>query len=495
MRLPAIALAAMLCTQTGPAAAADLDWQVVTGHSASYIERQVQRWASTGYRVQAVVADAPEATIVLAGEARLFRKMPAVAEYRVLDPGDAARVQALGAEGFVLRAIGRGRTGPALAVFERSVTARNAARDYRSVQVAPAADVQAPLEAAAADGYRVVGALGDTGSEWLILERESASNPKESASKNAAARESRVIAAPDVEKLEGDINRLASEGFECDAVWNRPPKGLALFKGGTLTAALSRRRGVASPAAHVTIDRGRQPSQSGRLIALVPYRNSFVFVIRRASQSDYSIKEVLFPDRDAKSSWLDEGLLEKLRGQWWSPIDLAWAITSSGKVTSWVGLERRETINRYGSSTALTRRDAETIPVPAGARALPNGGGEPGDAYRAFLAAIARGDLPGTKALWTGPQRASWEKRVKDFKAPLGMGFSEKDLFKSMREGMATDPAILGGWVDTDRAQIRLEATTDGTRAVADIDLVREAGIWKISQQHSWKPLAAGGAR
>jgi hypothetical protein len=270
---------------------------------------------------------------------------------------------------------------------------------------------------------------------------------------------------------------------------------LALFKGGTLMAALSRRRGAASPVAHVTIDKGRTPSESGRLIALVPYRNSFAFVIRRASQTDYSVKEVLFPDRDAKSSWLDEGVLEKLRGQWWNPIELAWAITSSGKVTSWIGLERRETINRYGSSTAVTRRDAETIAVPAGAKALPNGGGEPGDAYRAFLAAIKRGDLPGTKALWTGPQRASWEKRVKDFKAPLGMGFSEKDLFKSMREGMATDPAILGGWVDADRAQIRLEATTDGTRAVADIDLVREAGVWKISQQHSWKPLAAAGAR
>src|SRR4029453_8163777 len=122
--------------------------------------------------------------------------------------------------------------------------------DYRSVQAAPAAPLEPLLTAVAADGYRVIASVGDSGSEWVIVERDANSG---------GAREVRVLAAPDVEKLEADINALAADGFGCDAVWNRPPKGLALFKGGTLMAALSRRRGSTSPAAHVKIDKGERP--------------------------------------------------------------------------------------------------------------------------------------------------------------------------------------------------------------------------------------------
>ncbi len=122
-------------------------------------------------------------------------------------------------------------------------------------------------------------------------------------------------------------------------------------------------------------------------------------------------------------------------------------------------------------------------------QALPRGGAEPGDAYRAHLDAITRRDLAGAKALWTGRQRAGWDENVKRFKAPLGMGFSEKDLFKSMAERMATDQTVLGGWINGDRATIRIEGTYDGTRAVADIDLTREAGTWKIAEQHRWQAV------
>lgn len=477
----------MLCAFALPAMAADLDWQIVTGTSTGAIEREVQRWASTGYRVQALVADAPVPTVLIAREGRAFRRMPPSAEYRVLDPRDAAEVPALGAEGFRLRALAKARSGPALAIFERMLSPRGAPHDYRSLQAPPAGDVDPLLAAAANDGYRVAGSVGDAGSEWLILERDRAARGEAAAP--AAARESRVITAEDVEALEAAINRLASDGFACDAVWNRPPKGLALFKGGALMAALSRRRGVTSPAAHVTMSKGRQPSGSGQLIAMVPYRNSFAFVIRRATETDHAVHEVTFPTETGSSSWQDDSVLERLRSQWWSELDLAWAITSSGKVSSWMGLERREPVMRASSRT-VARREAEAIPVPAGATALPRGGGDPGDAYRAHLAAIARGDLAGAKALWTGAQRASWEKRVKDFKAPLGMGFSEKDLFQSLRKGLATDMIVLGGWLAGDRAQLRLEGTHDGVRSIAEIDMTRDAGSWKIASQHPWRPVA-----
>jgi hypothetical protein len=478
----AVAVAAMLCAFSAtPAVAADFDWQIVSGLSADYLEREVQRMAANGYRVQAIVADTLNPTIIVGREGGgLFRRgVPAAAEYRVLDPRDAAGIPALGAEGFTLRAIGRARNGPALAIFERMLAGKKTPHDYRSVQAAPAAPLDPLLTPVAAEGYRVIASIGDTGSEWVIVERE--------ANSSAGAREVRVLAAPDVEKLEEQINTLASEGFGCDAVWNRPPKGFALFKGGTLMAALSRRRGSTSPAAHVKIDKGERPYESGQLLSVVPYRNKFAFVVKRAGSSDYSVKEVTFPDSDAKrsSSWLEDPILERLRGQWWNPIELAWAITSANKVTSWVGVERREPIARFSSSW----READKIAVPAGAKALPRGGGEPGDSYRAHLDAIARGDLPGAKALWTGRQRAGWDENVKRFKAPLGMGFSEKDLFKSMKERTATDQTVLGGWINGDRATIRIEGTYDGTRAVADIDLTREAGTWKIAEQHRWQAV------
>ena len=80
-------------------------------------------------------------------------------------------------------------------------------------------------------------------------------------------------------------------------------------------AALSRRRGSTSPAAHVKIEKGERPYESGQLLSVVPYRNKFAFVVKRAGSSDYSVKEVTFPDSDAKraSSWLEEPILERLR--------------------------------------------------------------------------------------------------------------------------------------------------------------------------------------
>ena len=56
-------------------------------------------------------------------------------------------------------------------------------------------------------------------------------------------------------------------------------------------------------------------------------------------------------------------------------------------------------------------------------------------------------------------------------------------------ERMATDQTVLGGWINGDRATIRIEGTYDGTRAVADIDLTREAGTWKIAEQHRWQAV------
>jgi hypothetical protein len=475
MRLSPSCVAAVACLVAVPALAADFDWQVVTGTSARGMEHEVNRWARLGYAAQAVVLDAPGPTIALAVDRESRRRQPP-AEYRVLEPRDAGEVPRLGGVGFRLRAIGKARTGPAIAVFERD----GGARDYQSLQAPPGADVEPLLARASADGYHVVGAVGDAGSEWLILERQERGD--------AGARESRVLSAPDVEALEVAVNDLASAGYACDAAWNRPAKGLSMFKPGTLMAVVSRRRGVTTPAAHVRVEKERRPSASGRFVAAVPYRNGLAFVIEQARETDYSVKEVTFPAPSAKRSWYDDTWLDRLDGQWWDPLVAAWAIRSGNDVTSWVGLSRREPMPRSTPAT-VSRKEADAIAVPVGAKALPRGGGEPGDAYRAHLAAVTRGDLPGAKALWTGEQRAGWDRRVKQFKAPLGMGFSEKDLFASLKDDVPTDPTVLGGWIDADKARLRVEGTYEGARSVSDVDLVREAGAWKIAAQQPWKPL------
>lgn len=44
--------------------------------------------------------------------------------------------------------------------------------------------------------------------------------------------------------------------------------------------------------------------------------------------------------------------------------------------------------------------------------------------------------------------------------------------------------------ITVDRAQLRVEAIYDGTRSFTDIDFIREAGAWKISEQHGWQVIA-----
>jgi hypothetical protein len=326
----------LLTLNAAPAVASDLDWEIIRGASADWIGSQLQRHAAMGYRVQAIVADAPETTVLVARTAG-FRPQPPSAEYRVLDHKDGASVTMLGAEGFHIRAMGRARIGPAIAIFERDTGARRT-HTYRSLQAAPAEDLAPLLDPLAAEGYRIVASVGDDGSEWLILEKV-----------DSAAREVRVVAGTDVDQFEEDINRLATNGFTCDAVWNRPPKGFALFKGGTLMAALSRRRGASQPVAPVRINKGQQPDESGEFVTVVGFRGSFVFVVREG-EKDYATHSAIFMPSTSKKkqSWIRDPIEEKLDSFWWNPIETAWAIRSSGEVSSWVGLERRAPLRLPG---------------------------------------------------------------------------------------------------------------------------------------------------
>jgi hypothetical protein len=207
-----------------PAIAADLQYQVVTSDSPKEIGRRVDRLAEQGYRVLAIVADAPSTTLVLSRDNKGLRKNVAIAEYRVLDGRDNALVHAAGVEGYRLRAVGRGQLARPVAVLERMLGAPVAPHDYRAEQVAPGADVEPVLAAAGAEGYRAIAAVGDAASEWIILERPDGAPP----------RDVRVVSGTGVPTVEAAINALAKDGFDVDAVWNRAPKGFGLFRDPTL---------------------------------------------------------------------------------------------------------------------------------------------------------------------------------------------------------------------------------------------------------------------
>jgi hypothetical protein len=327
-------VAGVLCLWlAAPAIAADLQYQVVTSDSPREIGRRVDRLAEEGYRVLAIVADAPSTTLVLSRDNKGLRKNVAIAEYRVIDGKDATLVRAAGAEGYQLRATGRGQLARPVAVFERLLGTPVTPHDYRAEQVAPGNDVEPVLAAAGGEGYRTIAAVGDAGSEWIILERLAGAP-------NGTPRDVRVVSGTAVSSVEQAINALAKEGFDVDAAWNRAPKGFGLFRAPTLMATLSRRRGTTAATAPVAINFGREPDTVGQFVAVVPFRGRFAFVVRIDERSDYATREIEWTNAAPKNAWEESPFLVTLRREWWKPIEAAWAISSANRVTHWIALER-----------------------------------------------------------------------------------------------------------------------------------------------------------
>lgn len=333
VRLRIAVTVGVLALELAAPAAADLQYQVVTSDSPRDIGRRVARLAEQGYRVLTIVADAPSTTLVLSRENKGLRKNVAIAEYRVIDGRDAALVRSAGAEGYRLRALGRGQLARPVAVLERLLGAPVTLHDYRAEQVAPGADVEPALTAAGAEGYRAIAAVGDAGSEWIMLERPAGAE-------NSGARDVRVVSGTAVSSVEAAINALAKDGFDVDTAWNRAPTGFGLFRDPTLMASVSRRRGRTTATAPVSINFGREPDTVGQFVAVVPFRGRFAFVVRIDERSDYATREIEWSNAAPKNAWEESPFLVTLRREWWKPIEAAWAITAANTVTHWIALER-----------------------------------------------------------------------------------------------------------------------------------------------------------
>ncbi len=218
----------MLCALSAPpAAAADFDWQIVTGLSTDYLEREVQRApppTAIACRPSSPTPPAPRSS----SAAKAAGCSGGACRQR---PNIACSIRA------TLQA-SRARRGGLHAARDRQGAHRPGARDLpsacwpgrRRARLSIGAGRARRAARSAADargrqGYRVIASIGDAGSEWVIVEREANSGG------GREAREARGWPRQTSISSKNRSTTSPHEGFGCDAVWNRPPKGLALFKG------------------------------------------------------------------------------------------------------------------------------------------------------------------------------------------------------------------------------------------------------------------------
>jgi len=104
---------------------------------------------------------------------------------------------------------------------------------------------------------------------------------------------------------------------------------------------------------------------------------------------------------------------------------------------------------------------------------LPAGGGEPGKAYLAWVAAVHSGDLAEVKKL-VPPDMAG---RLEDDDA--------KDMVEMIAAMTPTAVKILGGSSDGQTAMLEVEGMMDGEKAHGTITMEKKGGLW-MSTGSSW---------
>ena len=119
------------------------------------------------------------------------------------------------------------------------------------------------------------------------------------------------------------------------------------------------------------------------------------------------------------------------------------------------------------------RFDVAVTPLPGAP--LPVDGGAPGAAYRAWLAALAKGDVPALRKLVDGEQ--AW-------RFPGDDPSQVKEAIKDLRDGTPLQEAdIARGLVDGDRAVLWVEGIDrDDIRRRGRVLMLREGGDWRFAE-------------
>ena len=115
--------------------------------------------------------------------------------------------------------------------------------------------------------------------------------------------------------------------------------------------------------------------------------------------------------------------------------------------------------------------------VTAAAPGTPLGadGGEPGKAYRAWLAALAKGDLPALRRMLGEGGR--WQ-------LPEDDAARSKEGLKDLRDGKPVSAKIVSATQRGERAVLRVEGVDrDDIRRAGRVLMVREGGGWRVETQ------------
>lgn len=122
------------------------------------------------------------------------------------------------------------------------------------------------------------------------------------------------------------------------------------------------------------------------------------------------------------------------------------------------------------------RFDLPLVELKDPGKPLAAGGGEPGKAYAAYIAAVVKGDIEAIKTALgeSGGWRFSWLESDHDKARAL----EEEALHKPVKV------SVLGGWEDGDRAMLRIEGPGRlGGKYSGRVMMQREGGAWKIASQ------------
>lgn len=99
---------------------------------------------------------------------------------------------------------------------------------------------------------------------------------------------------------------------------------------------------------------------------------------------------------------------------------------------------------------------------------LPADGGEPGKAYRAFVEAVGKRDGKAVMARSAMP-------------ADMAEMLGEESLLEIAAMNHPASPEILGGWIDGDRAQLRVRGKHSfGQTIRGRVEVVKVDGVWKV---------------
>lgn len=117
--------------------------------------------------------------------------------------------------------------------------------------------------------------------------------------------------------------------------------------------------------------------------------------------------------------------------------------------------------------------DAAVAPPPG--KPLPADGGEPGKAYRAWTAAVAKGDLPVLRTL-VGGDYNGWRIKSEDQD-------DVKSALKDLRDGTPVEAKVLSGRIDGDNAVLWVEGKDrDDILRRGRVLLQRDGGGWRYME-------------